>query len=72
MVDVKLLQEEIEAVGVPKTVLAAKCNMTRQTLDNKLEKPSTITADDAVNLAKALRITDTDRLLAIFFAPKVE
>lgn len=72
MVNVKLLLEEIEDLGIPKTVIAEKCGITRQTLDNKLERPSTITADDACNIAKALRITDTQRLMEIFFSEKVE
>ena len=72
MVNVKLLLEEIDTVGVPKTVLAEKCGITTQGLYKKLEKPSTITADEAAILADALRITDPQRLLEIFFAPKVE
>lgn len=72
MVNVKLLLEEIEDLGIPKTVIAEKCGITRQTLDNKLERPSTITVDDACNIAKALRITDTQRLMEIFFSEKVE
>ena len=72
VVDIKLLKEEIEAVGVPKTVLADKLGITRQGLDSKLNNPSTIKADEAAKLADALRITDTDRLLAIFFAREVE
>lgn len=72
MVNVKLLNEEIEAVGVPKTVLADKLGITRQGFENKLNNPSTIKADEAAKLADALRITDKDRLLAIFFAREVE
>lgn len=72
MVNIELLKQEIEDVGIPKTVLAEKCKMTRQTLDNKINNPKTITADDACNLAMAMRITDTDKLLSIFFAKEVE
>lgn len=72
MVNIELLKQEIEDVGIPKTVLAEKCKMTRQTLDNKINNPKTITADDACNLATAMRITDTDKLLSIFFAKEVE
>lgn len=72
MVDGKLLIAEIEEVGIPKTVLAAKCKISRQTLDYKLGHPNAITADEACLMAKALRITDTDRLMAIFFADEVE
>lgn len=72
MVNVELLKREIADLGVPKTVIAEKCAMTRQSLDNKLEKPHTITADEAYEMAAALRITEPKKLLAIFFAPKVE
>lgn len=72
MVNVELLKREIVDLGVPKTVIAEKCNMSRQSLDNKLEKPHTITADEACKIASALRITEPEKLLAIFFASEVE
>lgn len=72
MVNTRLLLEEIETVGVPKATLAEKCGITRQALDNKLNGKSIFTADEACSLADALRITDKNRLLDIFFAPKVE
>lgn len=72
MVNVELLKDEINDLGITKSALAEKCHMTRQTLDNKLEKPQTITADEAYEMATALRITDPIRLYEIFFAPRVE
>lgn len=72
MVNIDLLKREIEDCGITKIAFAEKCGFTRQTLDNKLERPETISANDAYNMAAALRINDTNRLLAIFFAPKVE
>ena len=72
MVNVELLKAEIDDVGIPMVRLAQKCNMSRQTLNNKLENPKSITADDAYSLASALRITDTDKLMSIFFAEKGE
>lgn len=72
MVNVELLKAEIEDVGITKLKLAEKCRMSRQTLDNKLDNPKTITADDAYMLATALRITDVSRLMSIFFTDEVE
>lgn len=72
MVDIALLKAEIEDLGIPKNSLAVKCKMSRQTLDNKLENPNSITAQEAYLFSKALRIEDKDRLLRIFFAPDVE
>ena len=72
MVNVALLKREIDDLGIPKKTLAEKCHMSRYTLDNKLEKPETITADEVMYFADALRITDVDKLMAIFFAKEVE
>lgn len=72
MVNVELLKAEIDDVGIPMVRLAEKCHLTRQGLDKKLKNPKTITANDAYYLASALRITDTDKLMSIFFAEKVE
>ncbi|MBQ1292429.1 MAG: helix-turn-helix domain-containing protein [Clostridiales bacterium] len=72
MVNIELLEAEINEVGIPKTVLAEKCGISRQTLDARLKSPHTLTADDAYNLAQALRIHEVDKLMRIFFAPKVE
>ena len=72
MVDIDLLKAEIEDLGIPKERLAQKCNMSRQTLNNKLDNPKTITADEAYLFASALRITDTSKLMSIFFAETVE
>lgn len=72
MVDIVLLQKEIDDLGIPKATLAEKCNMSRYTLDNKIKNPRTITANDCYSLSKALRITDVDKIMRIFFAPNVE
>lgn len=72
MVNIELLKEEMEDLGISKEKLADKCNMSRQTLYNKLENPNSITANEAQLLASALRITNVDRLMQIFFANQVE
>lgn len=72
MVDIVLLQKEIDDLGIPKVTLAEKCNMSRYTLDNKIKNPRTITANDCYSLSEALRITDVDKIMRIFFAPNVE
>ena len=73
MVDVSLLTREIQELGVPKAELARKCNMSRQTLDNKLENPKSITGVDIDNFAAALRIPiGSEKFIRIFFAQKVQ
>lgn len=71
MVDVEKLKAQIEDSGIPNTRIAEKMGFTTNTLKRKLEKPDTITADDIYNFAQALRITDRDELMEIFFAPNV-
>lgn len=72
MVDGEMLRAEIDDLGISKGRLAEKCHMSRQTLNNKLDNPDTITAEEAYLMADALRITDTDRLMRIFFTRRVE
>ena len=73
MVDVSKLTKEIQELGVPKAVLARKCNMSRQTLENKLANPKTITAEDIDHFADALRIpVGSPKFMGIFFAPEVQ
>ena len=72
MVDSMLLQKEIDDLGIKQSVLAEKCGVSRQTINNWLTNPNGISATNARLLADALRITDTEKLLAIFFAPNVE
>ena len=72
MVNIELLKAEIDDLGIPKERLAQKCRMSRYTLNNKLENPKSITADEAYLLADALRITDVSKLMSIFFAKEVE
>lgn len=71
MVDVARLKAEIADSGIPNTKIAEKMGFTTATLKRKLDKPDTITAEDIDNFAKALRITDRDELLKIFFAQNV-
>lgn len=72
MVDVVLLRKEIEDFNIPYTTLAEKCGVSRQTISNWLTNPSQISVTHARTLADALRITDHEKILAIFFAPNVE
>ena len=72
MVDVVLLKQEIDDLGIPYITLAEKCGVTRQTIGNWLANPELISCSSALRLADALRITDPDKLLAIFFAHNVE
>lgn len=72
MVNIELLKNEINDLGIRQNVLAEKCGVTRQTMANWLENPNSISAYHAKVLADALRITDSEKLLAIFFAPGVE
>ena len=72
MVNVVLLKKEIDDMQIPYAALARKCGVSRQTVSNWVNHPENISATNAKNLADALRITDTDKLMAIFFAPNVE
>lgn len=72
MVNSELLQKEIEDLGIKQSVLAEKCGVSRQTINSWLNNPNNISASNARKLADALRITDSENLLAIFFAPNVE
>lgn len=72
MVNIDLLKKEIADIGITKKSLAEKCHMSRYTLNNKLKNPNTILADEVLYFADALRITDTQKLMAIFFAKEVE
>ena len=72
MVDVELLRAEIKDLGITDVKLAEKCNFTTRTLQNKLNKPNTITVNDALNIARALRIQEPEKLFSIFFASEVE
>lgn len=72
MVNVALLKHEIEDLNIPHTTLAKKCGVSRQTISKWLNHPENISVASARKLADALRITDADKLMAIFFAPDVE
>ena len=72
MVNVELLKKEMKELGTTQTILAEKCGVTRQTMANWLDNPDLISANNAKIIADALRITDHEKLFAIFFAPNVE
>lgn len=72
MVDVVLLKKEIDDLNIPISTLASKCHVARQTINKWLSDPKLISAYHARILADALRISEPDKLLAIFFAPNVE
>lgn len=59
-------------LGVPKSKIAKECNISVNTYDNWVSKPSMISAKNAKALADALMITEPKRLLAIFFAPNAQ
>ena len=66
MVDMNAVENIRTTLGVPKSKIAEKCNITVNTYDNWVENPSQIKAVGAKALADALMITDSERLLAIF------
>lgn len=72
MVDMNAVEKYREDLGVPKSVLAAKCGVVVNTYDNWCNKPETISAKNAKSIAEALKITEPTTLLAIFFAPNVQ
>lgn len=72
MVDMNAVETIRTTLGVPKSRIAEKCNITVNTYDNWLENPGQIKAVSAKALADALLITDSERLIAIFFAPNVQ
>lgn len=72
MVDMNKVEEYRANLGIPKSVIAKKCEVTVQTYDNWVERPMTVSARASKSLADALGIVDTDLLMAIFFAPNVQ
>ena len=72
MVDMREVEKIRSTLGVPKSKIAEKCNISVNTYDNWVNKPSMISASKAKSLADALMITDSERLIAIFFAPNVQ
>ena len=71
MIDIRKLEHEISEIGITKETMAQKCGFTRQTLNNKLKNPDTITASDAYAIKNALRI-DNEKFMSIFFASDAE
>ena len=72
LVNTELLRAEIEDLGIKQNTIALKCHVSRQTVNKWLSNPGKISVDQAKSLADALRITDPDKFMAIFFAPNVE
>ena len=72
MVDCKLLKEEIDDVGITQGRIAKRIGVSRQTVNKWLNDPKSISVYHAKKLADILRINDTEKLMAIFFAPDVE
>lgn len=71
MVNIDLLIKEIDDLGVTKGKLAEKCGVSRPTLDSWFKNPDSMSAKHAKLMADALRITDPEKLISIFFAPEV-
>ena len=71
-----VIMSEVEKIrsnlGIPKTIIAKKCNVSVNTYDNWLKNPDMIRAVSAKSLADALNVTDVETLVAIFFAPNVQ
>ena len=72
MVDMKKIENYRTELGIPKATLAKNCKISVSTYENWINKPTMISAEKAKALADALKITDKDKLLAIFFAPNVQ
>lgn len=72
MVDMNAVDKVREDIGITKVKLASNCGISVGTYENWLNKPSMVSAVNAKALAEALKITETERLLAIFFAPNVQ
>ena len=66
MVNVELLKNEMKELGTTQTILAEKCGVTRQTIANWLDDPDLISVNNARIIADALRITDKEKIFAIF------
>lgn len=72
MVNAALLEEEIKAVGTTKIFLAKECGISRPTLDKWLNNLELMPIGMANKICDILRISDTDKKMAIFFAPNVQ
>lgn len=72
MVDMNEVESIRTELGIPKTIMAKKCKVSVNTYYNWIKDPSSITAQNAQAMAEALKITEPDRLLAIFFMSDVQ
>lgn len=71
MVNAALLEKEIEAVGTTKVFLAKECGVSRPTLDRWLNNLELMPLGMANKICDILRISDTNKKMAIFFASNV-
>lgn len=71
MVDMDALKRNIDDSGTTIVALAKNAGIERTTLYNRLNGIGEFTASEIVGLARALRMTNTERD-AIFFACEVE
>lgn len=71
MVNVNLLRDKIEEVGIPVAVVAEKSGMSRETLYNRFDKPNSFKASEIQSLTLILHMTKEERD-DIFFANNSE
>jgi len=71
MTNTILLKQKINESGLKNKFLAASCNVTERTFNNKLKGRTPFVQDEILILKKILRLTD-DELSLIFFAEEVE
>lgn len=72
MVNTQLLELAICESGKKKSFLAKCCNMTRQSLTNKINNKSEFTGTQIMVLCKELDIRQSTKRDAIFFVPEVD
>lgn len=72
MVNTQALVDMIQDSGIKISFLADKMGITRQALHMKLQGKRDFKSDEALILANALHINDSDTIVRIFFCPKVQ
>lgn len=71
MTNTTLLKKKINESGLKIKFLAASCNVTERTFNNKLKGRTPFVQDEILVLRNLLHLSD-DELTAIFFAEEVE
>ena len=71
MTNTTLLKKKINESGLKIKFLAASCNVTERTFNNKLKGRTPFVQDEILVLRNLLHLSD-DELPAIFFAEEVE